>query len=186
MYIREDPAYPFFISNGDYPMKLELKNIKVLASLSEETPAYTATLYADGKKVCDVSNHGHGGPDDCHGGKDAYAAYEVVDKWVEANHPSETFECNGTTHELKASLEAWCHGEVYAAQDKKNFASKLSRSVMYVRPNEKNVFGATFPKGKDKAAVLAAYKAKYPTYTFLNGMPADEAFKLYTANVAVR
>lgn len=166
-------------------MKLELKNIKFLASLSEETPAYTATLYVDGKKLCDVSNHGHGGCDEIHP-HNAWDAYKRVDEWVAANHEADYYEHNGEKLEIKASLEGWCHTEVFAQGDKKNFASKLSRSVMYVKPNDKNVYGASFPKGKDKAAVLAAYKAKYPTFTFLNGMPADEAFKLYQANVAVR
>lgn len=44
-------------------MRLELKNVKVAESLSEETTAYTARLYADGKPVADCSNHGQGGPD---------------------------------------------------------------------------------------------------------------------------
>lgn len=166
-------------------MKLELKNVKVLASLSEETPAYTATLYVDGKKLCDVSNHGHGGGDDIFP-HNAWDAYKKVDEWVAANHAPDYYDYNGQKIEIKQSLEGWCHTEVWASVERKNFASKLSRSIMYVRPNEKNVFGVTFPKGKDKATILAAYKAKYPTYTFLNALPADEAYKLYQANVAVR
>ena len=42
-------------------MKIELKNIKHSPSLSEETEAFTASLYIDGKKVGNCTNRGHGG-----------------------------------------------------------------------------------------------------------------------------
>lgn len=42
-------------------MKVEVKNIKHIASLSEETYCFTATLYVDGVKSGEVSNRGHGG-----------------------------------------------------------------------------------------------------------------------------
>lgn len=42
---------------------LVLKNVHVMASLSQETTAYTATLWWKGKRVADASNHGHGGSD---------------------------------------------------------------------------------------------------------------------------
>ncbi len=40
--------------------KIELKKIKYSESLSEETPAYTATAYVDGVRFAEVSNHGTG------------------------------------------------------------------------------------------------------------------------------
>lgn len=47
----------------EFPSALTLKNIKVHHGLSEETWAYTATVYLDGKSVGTVKNDGHGGPD---------------------------------------------------------------------------------------------------------------------------
>lgn len=44
-------------------MKVELKNIKRIAALSEETHCFDATIYIDGKKAGTVQNSGHGGPD---------------------------------------------------------------------------------------------------------------------------
>lgn len=38
-----------------------LKNIRRMPSLSEETEAFTATVYVDGKRTALASNHGHGG-----------------------------------------------------------------------------------------------------------------------------
>jgi len=42
-------------------MKIELKSIKHSESLSEETNAFTADLWVDGKKVGFCKNQGHGG-----------------------------------------------------------------------------------------------------------------------------
>jgi hypothetical protein len=42
-------------------MRIEMKNVKIAASLSEETLAFTASIYVDGKRVGDASNHGTGG-----------------------------------------------------------------------------------------------------------------------------
>lgn len=47
-------------------MLVELRKVKYSASLSEETNAFTADLYFDGKKVGYASNHGTGGPNDVH------------------------------------------------------------------------------------------------------------------------
>lgn len=43
-------------------MRLAIKNYKEFKQLSEETVAFAASLYFDGKKVADAKNDGHGGP----------------------------------------------------------------------------------------------------------------------------
>ena len=45
-------------------MKIVIKNFKPVLSMSEETIAFTGTLYLDGKKCGFVSNRGTGGPND--------------------------------------------------------------------------------------------------------------------------
>jgi len=45
-------------------MKIELKKIKVCASLSHETNAYTAEIWIDDVKRGTVENSGQGGPDE--------------------------------------------------------------------------------------------------------------------------
>ena len=42
-------------------MKVELKNVKIAEFLSEETTAFTASVYIDGKRAGSVENHGTGG-----------------------------------------------------------------------------------------------------------------------------
>ena len=43
-----------------------LKSYKEIKSMSEETLCFSARLYIDGKLACDLSNHGHGGPNSEH------------------------------------------------------------------------------------------------------------------------
>jgi hypothetical protein len=45
---------------------IELKNIRVLTSMSQETHCYEATLWVDGERWGTVGNAGHGGCDDVH------------------------------------------------------------------------------------------------------------------------
>ena len=40
---------------------IQLKNVKIAWNMSEETTAFTASLYIDGKKAADVKNGGRGG-----------------------------------------------------------------------------------------------------------------------------
>lgn len=47
-------------------MKIELKNIKVNETFSEETTMFKANIYVDGKIVGDCNNDGHGGSTYCH------------------------------------------------------------------------------------------------------------------------
>jgi hypothetical protein len=52
------------IADGTEPITkeaVELKNVKVYAGMSEETTAFTATLYINGNKAADVKNDGRGG-----------------------------------------------------------------------------------------------------------------------------
>jgi hypothetical protein len=44
-------------------MKIELRNVAYNARLSEETSAYAADVWIDGKKAGTTQNAGHGGPD---------------------------------------------------------------------------------------------------------------------------
>ena len=44
--------------------RVSLKSLKIAKHLSQETLAFTATVYVDGKKIGHAENHGHGGPDE--------------------------------------------------------------------------------------------------------------------------
>lgn len=50
-------------------LKIALKNVKVMESLSEETVCFSADVYEGGKLIAHVSNHGHGGSNNVHPAK---------------------------------------------------------------------------------------------------------------------
>ena len=45
-------------------MNIQVKNVKIYDGLSEETVAFNASIYVDGKKVGDAKNNGRGGAND--------------------------------------------------------------------------------------------------------------------------
>jgi len=66
---------------------IEVKNIKHSASLSEETLAYTASVYFNGKKIADAKNHGHGGMTFIHQTKGNLGTLREAEKYAETLPP---------------------------------------------------------------------------------------------------
>jgi len=66
-------------------MQIVTKNLKIARSLSEETTAYTATIYVDGVATFAASNHGHGGCDMFHTLPTAKVTEAQVNEWLAAN-----------------------------------------------------------------------------------------------------
>jgi hypothetical protein len=78
-------------------MKIELRNVTFCARLSEETNAFAAVVYIDGKKACEVSNDGHGGPD-------RYSDWDVEKRINAYAKTLPPVECFGTTLEQNADM----------------------------------------------------------------------------------
>lgn len=89
-------------ANPARSMKIGLTGLKHMASLSEETHAFTATVTLDGVRAFEASNHGTGGPDSYWPVKGYEGPSEQeVDKWLRTNTPKT--EAYGM--ELENSLE---------------------------------------------------------------------------------
>lgn len=86
-------------------MKIELKNVKFYERMSEETNAFVADIFVDGKKVGYAKNDGHGGCTDIRqiGGVNG----ELFVKCVEycKNLPDHTWEWDGVKHSMKNNIE---------------------------------------------------------------------------------
>lgn len=84
-------------------MKIEVKGLTVVRGLSEETTAYSATIYVDGVKSFDACNHGHGGGDIFR--RVGTVTEQEVNAWLAVNvAPS------GPYDEDMASRASWDHG----------------------------------------------------------------------------
>jgi hypothetical protein len=168
-------------------MKIELKNLKHMESLSEETNCFTATVYIDGKRAGEASNRGHGGCNEYHPFElhQRLADYAKTLPEVTDQVPMRRDENGATVY------EAWTHQPnadslidnlVTEALIVKDLRKLLSGRVAVLRN------GQIYQSNKVPAATLAhwlspgeiekttkAMKAE----KVLNVLPFDEALKIY-------
>jgi len=146
-------------------MKLELKNVKINETFSEETLMFMADLFVDGKKVGYASNDGRGG---C----TSYNAYEnqreVLGK-AEAfalTLPSTITEFGGKDYEFKSSLESWIDDAVHKifndkaqAKAEKKMQLIMQTQIVWGIPNG-NTYKHLGFKGGIKLDVLSKASVK--------------------------
>ena len=109
-------------------MKIEIKNLKVAEFLSEETLAYSATIYVDGIRAFDASNQGQGGPDRYY--QFGTITESEVDAWVKANNVPIKFR----DQELEYDLELLV-GDLIARQQAEKKLKKLLKTKLVEHAN---------------------------------------------------
>lgn len=165
-------------------MNFTLTKIKYLESLSEETPAYTATVLLDGKPFCNVSNHGHGACDDQH----MIAPFTQADM----KKACEFFSAQYGTFE---PFDGFCHDHLYAHLDaqlaKKNdvirqkqqqqlikFKSEFSSKLIFLKtPKGRGI--VSIPYDSTNVARVRLYvKSKFPKAVILNDASEEKLTQL--------
>lgn len=158
-------------------MKLELRGIRVSAQMSEETHAYTAIVYADGRLVCRVSNHGTGGSDDQHWTV-GHEIQQAVEAAAKAERPARWgMEFNAP--DLPFDLECWCgervNDHLVAADYRRAIRSKVlyadAGRVMEMRWKGVRTIGA--------AQLDYARRTLRPGAVILNTLPEADAIALF-------
>lgn len=164
-------------------MKIEIRNLKIARSLSEETTAYTADIFVDGVKSFAASNHGTGGCDMYHRLPTATVSEADVNAWLATNvAPDGPYEAD------PAARGAWDNGhtcdlEVFVGRfieaaeretDRKRIAKKydgiLAKNIAGLRDG-----GLVTWKAAPTPANLASLRKAKPEIVLLND--ADEATK---------
>lgn len=157
-------------------MKLELRSIKHLKSLSEETLAYTATVWRDGKRFCHVSNHGQGGSDSQHPiAPFTHTDIVEVNAWLATNMPPLTLSFSSDT--LPMDLESWCGEQVVKHETEKELRRMLSAKAVYVDGGK--CYAVKAPYKAALPQVIERLKTTRPNARVLNTMPFDAALDLY-------
>lgn len=163
--------------------RITLKNIKHHAGLSQETHAYTATVYFDGKKVGTTKNAGHGGCD----------LYRPTDKalneqmaaYIKGLPAVETdIITGGKPWMMTQTLETICCDLVNAYLGEKELKTKLRSAILYVDGDADGVYRVPLKQRGKKwtvEEVAAAITKKNPSARILNTMPFGEALKLWAA-----
>ena len=107
-------------------MKLEMKNVKVYDSMSEETICFEGNLYANDRKVGRVENSGKGGPHRYEFNFKQEAEIDAYCKTLPA------IESEWFPEGLKMDLELWISMEVASIDDHKWMQKQLNKQVMIV------------------------------------------------------
>jgi len=151
-------------------MKIELKNIKEVKALSEETPCFTATVYIDGKKAGEVSNHGTGGCNNYH----PRALYTRITEYADTLPTYSAFGMDG----LKVDADTLIFRAMDVAQTGKALARILKNRVLFIKADGK-LYQTRKITTNDVARLCAAGVPN--AVKVLNTMPIDEAVAAYIA-----
>lgn len=163
-------------------MQLTLRNIKHSPSLSEETNAYTATVYKDGKPFCHVSNHGHGGCDMQHPiAPFTYDDIKAANAWCARNLPPIDMGKYGM-EPLKQDLEGWCGQQLQDQLIAGDLRRALKSRVLFERDGriyEMRIKGKRALQSQDVERISQSIRTKHADARILNGLPFDTALALY-------
>jgi hypothetical protein len=164
---------------------ITLKNLKTMPSLSEETTAYTATVYVDGVKLCEASNTGQGGEDRFHpvAGK-TYADIAEVEARIKATYPK--FDLSEGLGQIDMDLSLVISEVMAEAEWLKDYRRTTKSKVLYIKPGEKAVYQMKIVKGRALEEHYAFLRGKTPDAIILNEKPEAEGLALYKANVQQR
>jgi hypothetical protein len=168
--------------------KIELRKISYSASLSEETNAYTAQVWVDGVHVCDVSNHGTGGPDEQHPARGkTYADVQALNDYCKATYPKETYNFGGDAKgEYEVDLEHLCGQLLTAHLIERDLRRSLKAKVLFTKKGTEGVYQISLKK---------VAPAQYPQFfkiireknnadLILNEMPFDQALDVFKRTAA--
>jgi len=140
-------------------MLIELRKLKIIKALSEETPCYTAEIWIDGSLAFEASNRGHGGAD--HYRQVGSITEETVNAWLKANREPRSF-CG---HTFEPNLEH----EVARLMDEAEQSGLLRRRLRthVITIEEGEVF--SYPlKGRAASALMSAIRGHKSRVEFIN------------------
>lgn len=166
-------------------MKLELRKVTVIASMSEETTCFTADLYIDGVKTAHVENTGKGGSHmirDYPPGK-MWDTEQKLDAYAKTL-PDKKYKYNGEESTLKYDADLLVSELLTEHMQRKEFTDRLKRRVLFTCTDKPGVFQDT-AKNKPSPENYERVKKCFHKYLkhILNELPFEEAFVIYKENV---
>lgn len=139
--------------------RISLKAVKYMASLSEETYCYTATLCVDGVAVGTVGNDGHGGETVFHGSFTAPSLKKAEE--VGLNSMDKLFEMDCNCEFVREGEGCiFCHGTHKHLVNIAWLADTLMTE--YLREKEEKKILNRYFANKMVEAIISYYKDKYP------------------------
>lgn len=119
-------------------MNIELKKVQFSEHLSEETNAFTANLYVDGKHLGYIRNDGRGGNTDVYHNKPEHKEkFREVEEYCKTL-PPRTYTFNGQEHSFDMNLENFVD-ELFEhwlkRKENKKKERKMKTNLMWGVPN---------------------------------------------------
>ena len=177
---------------------MELKNLSLNTSMSEETHCFRASVYINGKRMLSVSNRGCGGaneysPSDFKTGKEAFeeamslAREEARQYTLKKIELGEDLQWAIDDERLKDELIDWLIADLINEQlTLKEMRKTMKKKVIVYDPKGNDILQL----GKDKPTdeILEKYKNHFATksdeknskdWVWLNTIPEAEAYKYW-------
>ena len=115
-------------------MDIQLKNVKIYAGLSQETVAFSASLYVDGKKVGEARNAGHGGNNDVDAhDKDGRWDRDLIER-METEAATHTWSYQDEVH--PHSLDSYIGELLDTFQEQRDLKRKCRTQTLFRIPTE--------------------------------------------------
>lgn len=163
-------------------MKFELKKISYNSRLSEETSAYTAELWVDGRALCIVSNHGTGGPDNQYPAKGrTQADIEAVDAYLKSLPAVDTgMKIDGKPFMMGQDIETKCGELLTDYLIERDMKRALKRTIYFVDPASGKLLNYKGKiEGVQRAHLITETLRKKPGAIILNNLPEAEALAIW-------
>lgn len=159
-------------------MNIELKNIKYVASMSEETSCFQAIIYIDGVKAGDARNDGHGG-------STFISPLSLAEKLNEygATLPVKVIDMgDGTSFDSKQDAESLVDDLLTKHLIEKDLRKLLTKRMIYTKKNTPGVMQTKVLTPADLQKYLShpELKEKWQIDQILNTLPFEEALKIFT------
>lgn len=168
---------------------IELKRISFSERLSEETYAYAADLWLDGKLFAYVKNDGHGGCDYQHPAKGfTQADITALNNEIKATYPEQVADVGkAEPFRYNTDLEIVCHELLtkwLEAKDLKRVDAaikrKLAKSVVYFDESRGlRMVNAKYVTQHGKLKTIEQVHKQYPKARVLNDMPLPQAIAFF-------
>lgn len=159
-------------------MKIELRKVDYSASLSEETSAFSAEVWIDGKKEGWAQNHGTGGPTNVQPNTLRVRLDEHGKTLPKVDIGTPT---GGEPHLIVQDAEWIVGGLLDDWILLRDLGKRLKKRVLYVEVGKHGIMQTKVLPSEKIAQIVGSpdYKAKWNVETWLNSVPEAEALKLF-------
>lgn len=167
-------------------MHIMLKNVRVYEDMSEETTAFMATVYVDGKKLTTVKNDGRGGSH-CYGN---YLAIKVVDAYAKSLPPMVYDAGDGQTFDVPQDADTLIDNALNDYLTCRDIKKAIKTRLIVLMPDGTLVQGRKLPPVeidyvlKDKQQ-LAAIVSRWGGVACFNTMPIQDQVEAWVRNSEV-